>query len=758
MIRSYRIHVKGLVQGVGFRPMVYTLAMAMGLKGDVCNGSDGVQIHINAEEQDKAIFLTQLQKQKPPHAEMMVSEVQTLPYIIPYTKFSIIPSIVSSMHSTRISPDIATCEQCLCDIKQSGNRFDYLFTNCTHCGPRFSIIESLPYDRPRTTMQHFAMCSACRQEYQSIEDRRFHAQPTACSSCGPHYSINSLNKSTSLNVTTSLLLEQITDHLNAGNILSLKGIGGYVLLCDAYNDATIKKLRMIKGREQKPFAILVDSLETAQSLAEISEKEATLLTSSRRPIVLLKIKQPVSEMLNGGLRTLGIMLPYLPIHTCLFEKLKTSALVYTSGNLKNCPLISDNQEAQQILLPHVTMQAEHNREIANRVDDSVVQVIQEQEHVLRRARGYTPDPLLTQYVTEGILAFGAENTASFTIGKAQELIVSQHIGDLKGYETLQFYKESLNKFSTMFQFIPQYLVCDLHPYYLSTQIAETYASAYQIPLYRIQHHHAHAAACMIENNQLMRCLSIVLDGTGYGTDHTIWGSEFLITDLYAFERMAHFDYIPLPGGDRAAKEPWRSAVAYLLHYGLEIPSDFIARIGKAKIDTIEQIIVKQINAPLGCGMGRLFDAVASLVGICDYTRFQSEAPIRLEHLAATDCNAAYPLNKSYPLDMKPLLDGLLTDLKQATPLSICAAKFHNTVIKAVSKQAIQLIEEHHLPHKVMLAGGCFLNKYLTAGIITTLNNEGMEVYVNHQYSSNDESISLGQAAIIAARKAAGLIN
>ncbi|MGL4292731.1 MAG: carbamoyltransferase HypF, partial [Bacteroidales bacterium] len=672
---------------------------------------------------------------------------------IPYrNKFSIVKSQNISENVTSISPDIAVCEQCLQEMETQQNRINYPFINCTNCGPRFTIIKELPYDRASTSMDQFTMCPDCYKEYTLITDRRFHAQPTACNNCGPSYYLTKPKKGNSLQyryASAEKIFQSLAKRISAGEIISLKGLGGYNLICDAFNPQAIKTLRKIKQRDKKPFALMFRTIEKASCFARISENEKNVLSSWQRPIVLLNLHTQMDPNIHDGLKTVGVMLPYLPAHYLLFNHLNTDALVFTSGNLSDEPIIIDNQEAEKKLLPFCSLQIDHNREIVNRTDDSIVQVINDIPRIIRRSRGFVPTSHRSTFYLEGILALGAEKVNTFALGKENEAIMSQYIGDLKNKETLDFYEESIDRFQKLFRFTPTHIACDLHPDYFSTRKARLFASEYQLPLYAIQHHHAHAVACMEENHLRGKHLAVVLDGTGYGTDGKIWGGEFMICDHYEFERCAHFDYIPLPGGDKAVKEPWRMAVAFLDHYHLPIPSELMDN-HHTEIELIRKMIDKKINSPESCGAGRIFDAVSSLLGCCDKAGYQAQAPLKLEHLSKDNYSLLYPIDERNPLSNLPMFEELTKEIRMGFKPELIAAKFHNTFVKQVITQIKQIRKEKSLPKEIVLSGGCFQNSRLLTSIEKRLFKEGLIPVSSKKYPVNDGGIALGQLSIAAA--------
>lgn len=752
MISQYNIHIKGLVQGVGFRPFVYRLATDMHLHGYVDNRNDGVFVMIQATPSQKDDFVKGLTTHKPDVAEIETVTVLEKPVSKPLPDFFIAPSREVDNHITRISPDIAVCDECLQDLISQPHRIRYPFINCTHCGPRFSIINALPYDRPGTTMSVFRMCPECEAEYTDVRDRRFHAQPIACNHCGPHYHL--FMKNGYETVDYEEILSRMAAVLRQGGVVALKGLGGFNLICNAENEKAICRLREIKKRYKKPFAVMFPDVPTLSHYLNILPLEKEIVSSWRRPIVLLEEKQKIGTGINDGYKTVGAMLPYLPVHYHLFASSELKALVMTSGNRGDNPILTDNDAALSDLLREVDLFVEHNRDISNRVDDSIVQVVGEQPRIIRRSRGFTPEPLSLKFDTEGILALGAERVSMFALGKDKEIILSQYIGDLKNRETYLFYREALDKFCLLFRFTPRYLVCDAHPDYFSTQLALQLAQRFQIPLLRVQHHHAHAAAVMAEYGLTEDVIAVCLDGTGYGDDGCIWGGEIFRCNQSEYRRIAHLPYVPLPGGDAAAKSPWRMAVSYLKSiYGskADYPETFIERLGESHIRQIEMLIEKGVNTPLTSSTGRLFDAVASLLGICDENTYQAEAVALLEQIAENGISRCYPINSDNPLDLRSLFDGILKDYRLSVPVSEIASVFHNTLSAMLLNIIIQKVKTERLT-TVVLSGGVFQNKRLTNLLIKQLANRKISYYLSSRIPCNDGAIAVGQLYIAALKK------
>ncbi len=826
---SLLIRIRGLVQGVGFRPFVYRLARQNGLTGFVRNDDDGVFIRTEGPAGSIRIFLKDLQEH-PPGAAQLYSVEETACEPENFRDFRIETSSSTSDRITQVSPDIAVCGECLEDMGFQPHRIHYPFINCTHCGPRFTIIRGLPYDRPATTMAPFIMCDTCRAEYESPENRRFHAQPVACNTCGPQYTLLRSNRvdgesgragesghavdsgraATSGHSGTSgltgitgipAILDECKNILNRGGIIVIKGLGGFHLMCDAENEDAVERLRNAKLRDGKPFAVMVRDPDSSGRFATVTPAEAEVLASWRRPIVLLaqhhhtlsqdSQDQPrVHEVrlapgINPGCRTVGVMLPYMPIHHLLFERMPDSVLVMTSGNLTDEPIVMDNDEAVRTFRDMADAVLVYNRDIHNRTDDSVVIVAREIPRIIRRSRGYVPEPVRLPYRTEGIFAAGAELSHCFAVGKGSEAMLSQHIGDLKDPATFAFFEESVNRFCSLFRVQPQLAACDLHPDYLSTR----YAQELGIPLVRVQHHHAHIAACMAEFHLDEPVIGICWDGTGLGTDNNIWGGEFLHADLTSFERFARFHYLPLPGGDKAAKQTWRTGLSLLFRtFGTDLWTLDLPLIRefwqKPDRDLIRQAIEGGINSPLSSAAGRLFDAVAAITGVCQLNSYHAEAPMKLEALADPDVTNEYPFSldeldapgapdapqtdpeltaasnqkaASTPetvIRFDPMVRALVDDLQGGIPLSAISAKFHNTLVTVTETMAHRM-RDHFGTRAVVLTGGVFQNRYLLEKTEERLLAADFQVYSPCAIPANDAGIALGQMAVAARRNAGG---
>ena len=749
--KAKKIKVQGLVQGVGFRPFIYRIAHESNIKGWVENRNDGVFIHAEGENRDIEAFLECISSESPEASSIFSLETQETT-LNGYNDFSITRSKSTSGEITEVSPDIAVCDACLEDLKKQPHRIGYPFINCTNCGPRFTIIRELPYDRDKTTMEPFEMCPVCEKEYKDVLDRRFHAQPVACNNCGPKYTLHiGKRKITDINE----ILVSAAKLIGEGKILSIKGLGGFHLSCDALNDEAVKKLRSRKYREGKPFAVMFRDLAAAEKHVSVNKEEKELLLSWRRPIVILKNKgkgYKLAPSVSNGFDTTGAMLPYMPFHHLLFENLETDAIVLTSGNLSDEPVIISNDEALDRLNKVSDAAITYNREIHNRADDPVAFVVNSKPRLIRRSRGYAPNPVRTGSNVEGIFAAGAELVNCFAIGKGNQAILSQHIGDLQNLETFEFYRESAERFRRLFRSEITHIALDLHPDYLSTRYALELAGELGIEPIPVQHHHAHIASCMAEHSLDEKVIGISFDGTGLGDDNTIWGGEILLCDLESYERFSHLEPVQLPGGDAATKNPWRTAVSYLYRtYGEGFPDigiPFLKAIPKNEIELIVSAIKHKINTPVTTSMGRLFDAVAALTGTCTHSLFHAEAPMRLEQLLLPGIRESYPSGVEKPVKTNLLIEKIVEDILENKNKRLIATKFHNTIIDVIFASARRARQERGIK-KVVLSGGTFQNRYLLENTEKRLSKEGFNVYSQEQVPSNDGGIALGQLAIAA---------
>ena len=746
--KTLDIKIQGRIQGVGFRPFIYRLASDYNLYGWVNNQTSHVKIHVEGMKNNVDSFVRNITAKAP-----AISVIDNLVFhdskFEAYKKFSIIKSIDSSDTVTEISPDLAICNECLEDIKSQDRRNLYSFTNCTNCGPRFSIIKNLPYDRPKTTMNKFLMCPDCRGEYESPMNRRFHAQPNSCNICGPSYSMITDNGKIA---DIQSILSKCSKIIQSGGVLAIKGIGGFHLACDPFNTKAVEALRKIKNRDMKPFAVMFGTVKDINNFAEVSVKEEKSLKSVQAPIVILKQKPgtTISENVTSSLNTIGCFLPYTAFHHILMEKLEIPAIVLTSGNISSEPIEIDNKSVLKRFSGLCDAVLIYNRDIQNRTDDSVVKIINGKERIFRRSRGWAPESIKLDFNAEGILAAGSELKTCFCIGISQKAILSQHIGDLKNIKTYEFYRETLGRYKNLFRFNPTLIAHDLHPDYLTTNhfINST------VNKVAIQHHHAHIAACMAENNIKDSVIGFSFDGTGLGDDGHIWGGEVFISDLTKYNRHLHFKYLPLPGGDKAVKEPWRMAVSALYSaFGktfLKMDFPFLKQIPLSELEMLIAIIDKKINSPLTSSTGRIFDAVSAMLGLCLYSNFDAEAPMRLEaaldNTPKTDQYYTFQIDKVINLDYA--FREISEDIISNKSPGLISIKFHNTIVEIICKCAEKLRKKTNI-NNTALSGGVFMNAYLLEKSEKKLSSLGFNVISHSKVPSNDGGIALGQLAIAA---------
>lgn len=739
MVERRKLQIYGIVQGVGFRPWVYNLARRHKLKGYVLNSALGVTIEVEGPEQALDEFETEFRGHPPALAQMDEIRSESLPPA-PFSEFTIRQSREGEGEFVLVPPDIATCPECLADLRDPGNRrYQYPFTNCTNCGPRYSIIRDIPYDRPKTTMVEFEQCAACAREYEDPGDRRFHAQPNACPECGPWVELWDRER---LLATRAEAVEQARQLLENGAILAIKGLGGFHLACDATKEAAVGKLRERKRRSAKPFALMAASPEIIRGFCELGDAECAALCSVRRPIVLLERRRGsrIAADVAPGTGTLGVMLPYTPLHHLLFEGVRWEALVMTSANLSEEPIAYRNQDVPERLHELADYFLIHNRKIQTRVDDSVVRIFEGKSRTLRRSRGYAPHPIDLGFPVPEVLACGGELKNTFCVTKDHYAILSQHIGDLENLETLEFFQEVLEHVKRFFRVKPQAVAHDLHPQYLTTRLALEIPDIEKIG---VQHHHAHIASCMAENRLNGKVIGVALDGTGYGTDGKIWGGEFLVCGFEEFTRPVHFRYVPLAGGDAAVRQPWRVALSYLRDAGLGAPPA-LDRVAWEQRRAVETMIERRINTVETSSCGRLFDAVSAMLGVCLETTYEGQAAIELETLAAAGVADRYPFAVDEDtVDFRETIRAVLRDAGEA-PLA--AARFHNTVAEAIVEVCRRIRNEEHLD-RVCLSGGTFQNIYLLTRAVELLRAAGFAVYMHAQVPPNDGGLSLGQAAI-----------
>jgi len=753
-----RISARGVVQGVGFRPFVYQLASKYNLKGWVCNTSEDVRIEVQGESKDIKSFLSELQNNTPPLAHIESISVTYHPPV-EYTIFEIRHSIAEEGKYQPVSPDIATCQACLREIfSPEDRRYHYPFTNCTNCGPRFTIIEDVPYDRPKTTMRSFIMCPDCQAEYDNPLDRRFHAQPNACPKCGPR--LEMLNDRGN-HVETSDVIAAASQLLKDGKIMAIKGLGGFLLACDATNEKAVKVLRRRKRRPFKPLAIMVADMEEARRHCLVSEAEEKLLTSAQSPIVLLQWKQEstVCQAVAPNLKYLGVMLPYTPLHHLLLTEIGLP-LVMTSGNISEEPIAKDNDEAIRRLSGIADYFLVHNRDIYARYDDSVTFIELGTAQLTRRARSYAPYPTHLNFKAKQVLGCGAEEKNTFCLTKDNYAFISQHIGDMENLETLEHFENTLSLYKRLFRIEPETIAYDLHPEYLSTKYAQELGSQFShLKLVPVQHHHAHIVSCMADNEVDSPVIGVALDGTGYGSDGRIWGGEFLVADYKGFQRMGHLEYLPLPGGAAAIKKPYRTAAGYLLKLlggnSLNHKLAFLKQIDAVEIELINRQIQTGLNSPFCSSMGRLFDAVSALIGIRTEIDYEGQAAIELEMAAYNAFDKVG--DKGYPysiidndgvsiIHLKELFSSIVEDLYRGVSKATISARFHNTVAQMICEMC-QLIANRTGINQVALSGGVFQNRLLLREVVPLLEAADFAVLIHKQVPCNDGGISLGQAII-----------
>lgn len=730
------LKIRGIVQGVGFRPFVHKLVRRCGLSGYIKNTSSGVELELEGERPALERFVALLPEQAPVLAVIESMEASYSPELRGYKGFEIRQSQREEFRNTLISPDIGICEDCLRELRDPRDRrYRYPFINCTNCGPRFTIIKDIPYDRAKTSMAGFPMCPDCDREYHDIENRRYHAQPDCCADCGPRV----LYLDEAGNEIPGDGIELAREALKAGKIVAVKGLGGMHLACRCDDEALVRKLRRRKQRDEKPFALMCRDVDCVRRICRLSEAEETILTSFRRPIVLLEKRQPGLDYLSEN-GYLGVMLPYTPLHYLLFGD-DLDMLVMTSANLSDMPILFKNAEALEKLQGIADGFLLHDREIQTRCDDSLCWVLGGKEYPARRSRGYVPFPLRMEGTLQSVLACGAEQKASFCLSKGSYVFQSQHIGDLKNMETLENYTRQIAHFKNLFDIEPTLAACDLHPDYMSTE----YAQSLDLPLVPVQHHHAHLAACMADNGLEGEVIGLVWDGTGYGTDGTAWGGECLTGGYADFQRFGHILPLALPGGDRATKEIDRLAFSLLYAAGCDTSSIPAA-------ETYRAMLAAGLNCPLSSGMGRLFDGVAAILGIKTRCSYEGQGAILLE-AAAKDDGETYPIllsGRPLVFDWREMIRAIVQDRQQGTETGIIAARFMNTLVEMAVRMAVAAREDTGL-NRVCLSGGSFQNMYIMHRLPDRLRAVGFKVYHHSRVSTNDEGIALGQLMIANAK-------
>jgi hydrogenase maturation protein HypF len=752
--RLARVSVWGVVQGVGFRPFVYRLAHEHQLTGWVRNTSGSVEVEVEGSEKAVQNFLGDLKDKAPPMARIE-SVKATFHPPKGYTEFQIEPSLSREGQYQLVSPDIATCQDCKQEIFSSTDRrFGYPFTNCTNCGPRFTIIEDIPYDRPKTTMRNFKMCPKCQREYDDPLDRRFHAQPNACPQCGPSLE---LVDGEGKPVESKNVIKRASQLLREGKILALKGLGGFQLACDATSDEAINTLRDRKKRQSKPLAVMIATIKEIEKHCWLSEEEKKLLESPQCPIVLLRWKHTsnIYPVVAPNLKYLGAMLPYTPLHHLLLKETGLP-LVMTSGNLSEEPIAKDNDEALRRLKGIADYFLLHNRDIYARYDDSVYIVEDGKPQAIRRARGYAPYPIFLPFKAKPVLACGAEDKNTFCLTRDEHAFLSQHIGDMENEETLEHFDNNIELYEKLFRVKPEIIAYDMHPEYLATKYALEAGAKDGLKLVPVQHHHAHIVSCLVENEVEGPVIGVALDGTGYGSDGTIWGGEFLLAGWENFKRVGHLEYVPLPGGAAAIKKPYRMALSYLytlLGEDFELEGLPLNGLEPAEIEIIKQQLKRKINSPLTSSAGRLFDGVSALAGVRGEIDYEAQAAIELEMLAPDEIDKS----ESYPFSiieeggmrvvkLKELFSEVVRDIRNQVPVPEISLKFHHTVAEIITAMC-QLIAKDSGIKRVALSGGVFQNRLLLKLATAALKKEGFSVFTHRLVPANDGGISLGQAVV-----------
>lgn len=756
-LETRRYRICGIVQGVGFRPFVHRLARTFAATGWVLNDSEGVLLELQATSDNIAQLIDELASNPPPMARINgIVEVPRENSAQRYAEFSIRKSRQLAKMDTIIPPDSNVCQDCLNEMFDPQNpRYRYAFINCTNCGPRYSIIQAMPYDRSQTTMQAFAMCPACQHEYDDLDNRRYHAQPNACPACGPKLDLRSRNGET---VITDDIVKFAIARLHEGAIIAIKSLGGFHLVVDASNEDAVSQLRQRKRRDAKPFAIMVRDADNAAQIVHVNAQERKHLESVERPIVLLrKRRSTMPEIIAPHNPNIGVTLPSTPLQYLMLEDATMPALVMTSGNLSGHPIVFDNVSAIAQLGEIADYFILNDRDIHTRIDDSVVRVMAHRNHLsfLRRSRGYAPYPVHLPFNVDPIIALGAELKTTVSIAKGNKVFMSQHIGDLKNDLTFKSHLACVNHLQKLLDIEPTIVACDLHPAFRSTRNALEQS---QLRVIQVQHHHAHMAACMAENGLRGKTIGVVFDGTGYGTDGTIWGGEFLVGDTRSVERAAHLRHIALPGGDSAVKEPIRIAISLLTEiFGEHIPESSIpglSTLPAQQRDVFAKMAMRRINTPVTSSIGRLFDGISALMGICTHIEYEAQAAIELEALLQCDLHMAQPFAFSIveseghlEVDYRPLVHELISALT-TRPLDLpeLSRRFHSTIVEIITAVCIRL-SVHAKTRQVVLSGGGFCNEFLLINALDRLHAAGFEAYCHQLVPTNDGGISLGQIAV-----------
>ncbi|WP_319406201.1 carbamoyltransferase HypF [uncultured Desulfosarcina sp.] len=758
-LTANRLEINGIVQGVGFRPFVYQLANHYGLKGEVANTATGVSLIVEGPPNAIRQFIDDLPVKKPPLAHIV--DVSATPVAVNgFTVFSIVKSRSSAARTTLISPDVMVCEDCLAEMRNPADRrFGYPFINCTNCGPRYTIIDDVPYDRPKTSMRNFRMCAQCQAEYDDPDNRRFHAQPNACPVCGPRVALCDAGGKA---ITTDDPIAETARRIRSGNIVAVKGLGGFHLVVDATQADAVARLRRRKHREEKPLALMCSSPDRIREIARVTDAEERLLTSIQRPIVLLEKRERthIADAVSPRNRYFGIMLPYTPLHHLLLDA-GFAALVMTSANLSEEPIAIDNAEAFVRLDGIADAFLAHDRDIYLRSDDSIVSYSAGCMRSIRRSRGYVPVPVFLKDDIPPVLACGAElkNTVCLTRGK--QAFVSQHIGDLENRATDDFFRLTVDHLQRILDIDPQIVACDLHPDYLSTRYAKERAGS--IPCIEVQHHHAHIAACMAENKADGPVIGLSFDGTGLGTDGTIWGGEVLVARYHTFTRAAHLATVPMPGSAAAIREPWRMALSHLRSaFGEDLGAlvlPLFRSVNQQQMNVILAMMDKQINSPLTSSLGRLFDAVAAIIGLRGKVAFEGQAAMELEMIADDTASGHYDFSwedhgdDPILISNAPIIRGVVRDVNAGLSPATVSGRFHQTLIILFDQLCRHLRTATGID-RVALSGGVFQNHRLLVGLTAALEKSGFDLLTHRLVPANDGGLSLGQAVVAAAKVAA----
>ena len=747
------ITISGIVQGVGFRPFLFRLAARFHLSGYARNDGGHVTVEVEGTAEALERFAAALTAETPALARIDAISSRLVP-ILWTSGFEIRESGSNAGHDVFVSPDVATCADCLRELLDPADRrFRYPFINCTNCGPRLTIVTGAPYDRRRTTMASFVMCDSCRAEYENPLDRRFHAQPIACPACGPQLR---LADESGEPLAGHDALGDFAAALVNGQIGALKGVGGFHLVCDATNDVTVRRLRSRKHREEKPFAIMVLDAEVVSAVCEISAEEEALLRSRGAPIVLLTRRNAagVAAAVAPGNRHLGVMLPYTPVHHLLLRAVDQRPLVMTSGNRSDEPIARDNEEALEQLRGIADVFLLHNRGIHVRCDDSVTRIVGHKELPIRRSRGYAPQPITLPFeVLSPILAVGGQLKGTFALARETHAFLSHHLGDLDHHQAFRAFQSDVSLYEKLFRLQPACIAHDVHADYASTRFAHETG----LPLIAVQHHHAHVASCMAENGLTSQVIGVSFDGLGLGSDGAVWGGEFLVGGYGGFRRAAHLRYVGMPGGDQATREPWRMALAHRRDAEIECP-ELSARSPGAEFRVVDQMLARQFNTPMTSSMGRLFDAVASLIGVRDRVSYEGQAAMELEWLATeTAKGGSYPFALTHSehagpiiLDTRPLIQEIVAEIAKKVDAKVIARRFHSTVSEMITEVCREVRQETGLTSAVF-SGGVFMNALLTTEATARLEGDGFTVYRHRLVPPNDAGLSLGQVAIAAAR-------